>query len=404
MTDTTQDEEKIESFVVRNANYYRDRWQKFQDKPGSVLSFNLAACLGQIIWLVYRKLYVPLVWAVVILIADVALWIYVDDRQLLSEGLSTAWSWIVAVLLFAVFGFLGNYWYWRKFQKVERQAAARYSERVERLQVLRSRGGTSPIGAWLVVIILLLPIVWAGYWGVYQASRIDYSAFVFDATGPLTLDEIEANFLRLMDEPLSEEKRECVYGELEDRARAAGDPETLDPATVELLPAGEWDRLDPYGKRLILTQAITTKAFFTCNRPGGRTVGEGVTNTNAANAQAVIRAGDPRFDVFELANSAGDGTFASPHGTVLLSFLARDSRYCRAARFSSDYTVVLACRNDDGWQIQATSSLAPGESTTTTVFGGGDMTAVTEAIRALQSTADLLDEREMIDAANRGWR
>lgn len=75
MTDSRQDEEKIESFVVENAGYYRDKWQKFNDKPGSVLSFNLAACLGQIIWLVYRKLYVPLFWAVVILIADVALWI-----------------------------------------------------------------------------------------------------------------------------------------------------------------------------------------------------------------------------------------------------------------------------------------------------------------------------------------
>lgn len=318
--------------------------------------------------------------------------------------MSAAWSWLAGLLLFAVFGLLGNHWYWHRFQKVGRQAASMYSEKAGQLQVLRSKGGTSPIGAWLVVVILLLPVVWAGYWGIYQANRIDYSVFVFDATGPLTLGEIQSNFLSFMDEPLSEERRECVYRELADRARAAGDPETLNPATVELLPTGEWDRLDPDGKRLILAQAITTKAFFVCDRLGERTTGKVLTNTNVARAKELILAGDPRFDVFELTNSAGDGTFASSPGTVLLSFLARDSRYCRAARFSSNYALVLACRNDDGWQIEATSSVAPGESTAMTVFGGGDMTAVSEAIQALQSIADLLDEREIIEAAKKGWR
>ena len=404
MTDSAQDEEKIASFVAERAGYYRNQWQKFNDRPVSRLSFNLAACLGQIIWLVYRKLYVPLFFTVAILIAYVALWIYVDDRQWVSQELSTAWSWLFAILLYAVFGFLGNYWYWRRFQKVERQAAARHSEKASQLQVLRSKGGTNPIGAWLVVVVLLLPVVWAGYRGIYLASRIDYSALIFDATGPLTLEEVQANFLNLIDEPLSEEKRECIYREIADRAHAAGDPEALNPATVELLPVGEWDRLDSDGKRLILTQAITTKAFFVCNRSGKRKAGKDETNTDATNAQQVILAGDPRFDVFELTNSAGDGTFASSEGTMLLSFLARDSRYCRAARFSSNYTVVLACRNDDGWQIEATSRLAPGKSTAMTVFGGGDMTAVTDAIQALQSTADLLDEREIIEAAKRGWR
>ena len=108
--------------------------------------------------------------------------------------------------------------------------------------------------------------------------------------------------------------------------------------------------------------------------------------------------------MFELSNSAGDGTFASSHGTVLLSFLARDSRYCRSARFSADYTVVLACRNEDGWEIEATSRLAPGESTTATVFGGGDMSEIADAIQALKSSADLLDDQEILEAASKGWR
>jgi len=261
---STQDDEKIDSFVVRNTHYYRDKWKKIDETPGSFVSFNLAACLGQIFWLAYRKLYVPLCWTVVVLATYVSLWLYVEDKQLLSGASSVALSWFVSLLLFAVFGLLGNYWYWRKFRKVERRAASRHSDRDAQLRFIRSKGGTSPAAASVVVVVLLLPVVWAVYWGVYQASRVDYAAFIFDATGPLTLAEVQSNFFVFMDEPLEGERKECVFREVEARARAAGDPETLDPATVELLPVDHWDRLDPDGKRIILTQAITTKAFFVC--------------------------------------------------------------------------------------------------------------------------------------------
>jgi len=404
MTDSMQDDEKIESFVIRNTGYYRDKWKKFHDKPGSIASFNLAACLGQVIWLAYRKLYVPLLWTVVVSVAYVSLWIYVEDRQLVAENLSAAWNWIVSFLFFAVFGLLSNHWYWGKFRKVARQAASGQADRDAQLQFIRSKGGTSPVGASLVVVVLLMPIVWAAYWGVYQASRFDYSAFVLDATGPLTLAEIQANFFSFMEEPLEEERKECVFREVAERARAAGDPETLDPATVEFLSADGWERLDSSGKRLILTQAITTKAFFACSRSGEQRTENSATKTDAAGTKEVIIPGEPRFSVFELSNSAGDGTFASPDGTVLLSFLARDSRYCRAARFSSDHTVVLACRNEQGWEIEATSRLAPGESTNATAFGGGDIKEVAKAIQTLKASADLLGEREIIEAASKGWR
>ena len=401
------DEQGVESFVGKRSGYYRDKWKRFHAEPGAIASFNLAACLGQIIWLAYRKLYVPLFWAVVVCVAYVSLWIHVEDRQWVSEDLSAVWNWFVSFLIFAVFGFFGNYWYWGKFRKVERQAVAGQSGRVAQLEFIRAKGGTNPVGAWLVVVVLLMPVIWAGYWGIYQASRFDYSAFVFDATGPLTLAEMQANFFVFMEEPLNGKRRQCVFSEVEDRARAAGDPEMLDPTTVEFLPEETWDRLDPSGKRLILTQAIVTKAFFVCGRSVAQTTDHNPLRAVAAGANGakkVIIPGDPRFDVFELSNSAGDGTFASTHGTVLLSFLAKDSRYCRSARFSSDYTVVLACRNEDGWEIEATSRLAPGESTNMSAFGGGDMTEVTSAIQTLKSSADFLDQREIVEAASKGWR
>ena len=91
-----------------------------------------------------------------------------------------------------------------------------------------------------------------------------------DATGPLTTDEIEAAVDRLdqvydqLEKPLTQEYRKCVLAEVEKRAQDAGDPETLNPASLEFLPGGSWYDLDGYSKRILLTQAIMSKALFIC--------------------------------------------------------------------------------------------------------------------------------------------
>lgn len=255
------DDAVVESFVEKNSDYYRAKWQRFHDKPGSIASFNLAASFGQVVWFVYRKLYVPLLWFVVVIIADVSLVLYVGASQLVSAYLMTAWNLSIALLCFAVPGYFGNYWYWNRFRKVERQAASEKLNRTAQLQFIRSRGGTNPVGAGLVVVLLLMPVLWA----LYQTTRVDTSGYVFDATGPLTLAEVQANFLDRMDVPLEGERRECVFSEVEERALAAGDPETLDPTTVEFLPAERWNEADAFGRRTVLAQVIVTKALFVCD-------------------------------------------------------------------------------------------------------------------------------------------
>jgi hypothetical protein len=92
----------------------------------------------------------------------------------------------------------------------------------------------------------------------------------FDATGPLTPDQLQAAIGRL-DESMTPERRICVRREMENRARAAGDPETLDPASIEFLSAlsaATWDELEAFGKRIILLQAIATEAMFACAGAG----------------------------------------------------------------------------------------------------------------------------------------
>ena len=90
--------------------------------------------------------------------------------------------------------------------------------------------------------------------------------FVVDpeARGPLTLNELNVSFDNEVGRQLSDSEKECVLREVAERAFSAGDPEALDPATVEFIPVDQWDGLDAHGKRIILAQVILTKSFFEC--------------------------------------------------------------------------------------------------------------------------------------------
>jgi len=87
-----------------------------------------------------------------------------------------------------------------------------------------------------------------------------------DARGPLTLEELDIDFSALGVPGLGEDGRRCVLDEVAAVVQVAGDPETVDPATVEFLSDGSenWSDLGPGGRRIILAQAITTEAFFHC--------------------------------------------------------------------------------------------------------------------------------------------
>ena len=85
---------------------------------------------------------------------------------------------------------------------------------------------------------------------------------LFDTTGPLTSEEIH-HFIANM-KTLSNEQSECMVREAESRAKNAGDPEELNPFTVNLLPVDEWSNLNRVGKRIVLTQVIINQAIITC--------------------------------------------------------------------------------------------------------------------------------------------
>ncbi len=251
------DDPRVETFVGRNVAYYRKAWQQFIDKPGSKISLNWAALLGNMFWLAYRKLYWPLLWVTIVMCAAVGLELYVEEMRLAPAWAHDVWGIVASLLLLGIVGLFGNYWYWKKFLRTSGAVSP---------EQLRSRGGTSAVAPTLVVVALLSPVAWALYHAAPVLLSDDYDSYMFGRTGPLTLEEVRANLVDRMDLELAGARRECVFREIEVRAAAAVDPEMLDPSTVEMLPAREWTALDADGKRLILSQVITTKALFECPR------------------------------------------------------------------------------------------------------------------------------------------
>ncbi|MEM7562288.1 MAG: hypothetical protein AAF353_04455 [Pseudomonadota bacterium] len=101
--------------------------------------------------------------------------------------------------------------------------------------------------------------------GTGSAGKLYASDMLFEHAGPLTSGEIQ-HFLSGMKEsvPLDESTLTCLHREAETRAKTRGDPDTLDPYNVDLMPAGQWEQLDRAGKRIILTQVIINQALFEC--------------------------------------------------------------------------------------------------------------------------------------------
>ena len=91
-----------------------------------------------------------------------------------------------------------------------------------------------------------------------------------NATGPLTKEEIQVAIVRMdqsydqVEKSLTDEHRECVLATLEKRAAEAGDPEDLDPATVEFVTSDTWYLFDAAGRRILLAQALVSEALFSC--------------------------------------------------------------------------------------------------------------------------------------------
>lgn len=89
-----------------------------------------------------------------------------------------------------------------------------------------------------------------------------------NATGPLTLVELQINIPKEIDAELTESKRSCFFDSVEKRAFEAGDPASLDPDDFPYwngkVSRDDWGQQSNYMKRVLLAQAIISWAMADC--------------------------------------------------------------------------------------------------------------------------------------------
>jgi|TARA_R110001632_G_scaffold6848_3_gene27590 hypothetical protein len=86
-----------------------------------------------------------------------------------------------------------------------------------------------------------------------------------NGTGPLTLQELQINIPGELAAYYTDGGN-CLISKIEELAAQAGDPQTLDPSTVELLSDIEdWQKLNRSTKRIILAQVIVSNAGRACS-------------------------------------------------------------------------------------------------------------------------------------------
>ncbi len=133
---------RIESFVVKNTDYYLDTWRSIEQGNALWLNFNWAAFFGSVFWMLYRKLYPQVGISILVLIAIEA------------SGLLALVDWVSPILIGSVIGFYGNYWYLRRFHRFDEMARNQSPDPSTQESYLRTKGGTNAIGVWTVILLI----------------------------------------------------------------------------------------------------------------------------------------------------------------------------------------------------------------------------------------------------------
>jgi len=140
--------EKYRIFIGERADYYIERFKKFEETGGAV-SWNWAAFFLGVVWMFYRKMYI---YAVLIFTALIFLGaliaVFSPGNNLLAFGLQL-WVWFG-------FGAFGNYLYYIFVKNRVSQIERSYPDENEQRTALAKSGGTSLPSAVLFVIVIFL--------------------------------------------------------------------------------------------------------------------------------------------------------------------------------------------------------------------------------------------------------
>ena len=140
--------EKYRIFIGERADYYIERFKKF-DETGGAISWNWAAFFLGVVWMFYRKMYL---YAFLIFLALIFLGLLIavlsPGNKLLAFGLQV-WVWFG-------FGAFGNYLYYTFVKNKVSQIERSYPDEETQKVILAKSGGTSLSSAVLFVIVIFL--------------------------------------------------------------------------------------------------------------------------------------------------------------------------------------------------------------------------------------------------------
>lgn len=103
-----------------------------------------------------------------------------------------------------------------------------------------------------------------------EATNSEPPFFVVDAdaTGPLTLDELNIHIPAEIDKDLSNRQRKCFLARVDELAQEAGEPADIDPDDFRYWGGNtsreDWLTLNREQQRTLLAQAIVTFGFQDC--------------------------------------------------------------------------------------------------------------------------------------------
>jgi hypothetical protein len=139
------DEEKWRAAIGRNAEYYLRRWRTM-DAEGSAIAWNWPACLLNLFWFGYRKIWPAMIAMMVALVAASLVGAAVGAGQI---------AFLLTIGLSFVTGAFGNWLYRRQIARLVADTAALPS--AAQLEALKSRGGIS------IPALAILSLIFGGF-------------------------------------------------------------------------------------------------------------------------------------------------------------------------------------------------------------------------------------------------
>ena len=145
---TPEQEEKWRAAVGPKADFFLERWQQMAEKKSST-SWSWAACLANLFWFAYRKMWLPMAAMIFLYLINVAVMTNPQATKVMS---------LVSIGVTFLTGLFGVHLYRQQTARLVAETAGQ--DRAAALETLRRRGGVSMPALWgaigAVVVLVLI--------------------------------------------------------------------------------------------------------------------------------------------------------------------------------------------------------------------------------------------------------